>query len=565
MSTPGTTLDAFEQKARILLEAYTTGSAEAMARLYDHTWHRRSWPTFRGYVQLDLGRRPAAADDPVAITLDDARYLIAREHGFESWASLARFAAAPPARAVARPVRVVSPSGSGDGRTLARARDLDAVVDELRRHPRAGIAGEGQLTDESLGLIAGVATIASLDLSGCAGVTDDGVAHLRDLPALEHLDLSGTLVTDAGLAVLRDLPALTHLSLAWTRVTDAGLRVLADCHRLERLNLAGTGARGGTLRAIAGNPSLRHLEIALDDGDIPLLAELPAFAQWREQDDSGTGFSIFGVTGAPTHLSLRGPFTDRGLAALADLEALYSLDIDDSRLSITADGLEALARLPHLCALRVDAKDDWMPVIARLPRLRYLAAQDTTAGDDGFAALSRSSTLEYLWGRRCHGLTGRGFRALAGMASLKGLSVSCLNVDDAALSALPSCPALTELMPMDVPDEGYRHVGRCLRLSSLILMYCRDTTDRATEQITGLPTLSYYFNSYTTITDRTPALLSQMHSLERVTFDTCHGLTNAGVAALARLPRLRALSVSGRGVTADVVRAFDGSVSVDVG
>ena len=83
---------------------------------------------------------------------------------------------------------------------------------------------------------------------------------------------------------------------------------------------------------------------------------------------------------------------------------------------------------------------------------------------------------------------------------------------------------------MDVPDAGYRHIGKCEQLESLILMYCRDTTDAATEHITGLRSLSYYFNSYTTITDRTPELLSGMDSLERITFDTCHGLTNAGVA-----------------------------------
>lgn len=115
---------------------------------------------------------------------------------------------------------------------------------------------------------------------------------------------------------------------------------------------------------------------------------------------------------------------------------------------------------------------------------------------------------------------------------------------------------------MDIPDAGYRHIGKCERLESLVLMYCRDTTDAATEHITGLSELSYYFNSYTTITDRTPELLSSMDSLERITFDTCHGLTNAGVARLARLPRLRELRVSGRGVTADVVAAFPGGVSV---
>lgn len=64
------------------------------------------------------------------------------------------------------------------------------------------------------------------------------------------------------------------------------------------------------------------------------------------------------------------------------------------------------------------------------------------------------------------------------------------------------------------------------------------------------------------ITDRTPDLLSGMHSLERITSDACHKLTNAGVAQLARLPRLRELRVSGRGITTDVARAFGPQVDV---
>jgi Leucine-rich repeat (LRR) protein len=155
--------------------------------------------------------------------------------------------------------------------------------------------------------------------------------------------------------------------------------------------------------------------------------------------------------------------------------------------------------------------------------------------------------------------------ALANMPALRGLSVSCLNVDDVGVSALPSFPSLRELMPMDVPDAGYRHIGKCDGLESLILMYCRDTTDAASDHITGLTKLSYYFNSYTAVTDRTPELLSRMNSLERITFDTCHGLTNAGVARLARLPNLRELRVSGRQITTDVVGMFPPRVSVHPG
>jgi hypothetical protein len=177
--------------------------------------------------------------------------------------------------------------------------------------------------------------------------------------------------------------------------------------------------------------------------------------------------------------------------------------------------------------------------------------------------LSHSRTIEHIWGRRCYNLQRRGFVAMADMPALQYLSVSCKNVDDEGLSALPRFPSLRELMPMDVPDEGYRHIGRCAGLTSLVLMYCRETGDVATSHITGLPNLQKYFASYNRITDRTPEMLSGMAPLEEVTFDTCTALTNAGVASLARLPRLRRVSVSGmQHVTEDVAAAFGPGVIV---
>ncbi|HET6853255.1 MAG TPA: hypothetical protein VFH46_13200 [Pyrinomonadaceae bacterium] len=61
------------------------------------------------------------------------------------------------------------------------------------------------------------------------------------------------------------------------------------------------------------------------------------------------------------------------------------------------------------------------------------------------------------------------------MPALNGLAASCKFVDDAALATLPDFPSLTELVPMDVGDDGFRHIARCRQLESLILMYCRDT------------------------------------------------------------------------------------------
>ncbi len=59
-------------------------------------------------------------------------------------------------------------------------------------------------------------------------------------------------------------------------------------------------------------------------------------------------------------------------------------------------------------------------------------------------------------------------------------------------------------------------------------MYCRDTTDAATEQIAGLSRLKSYLASYTRITDRSLEILAGMPSLERVSFYGCPGVTNSG-------------------------------------
>jgi hypothetical protein len=110
---------------------------------------------------------------------------------------------------------------------------------------------------------------------------------------------------------------------------------------------------------------------------------------------------------------------------------------------------------------------------------------------------------------------------------------------------LPSFPALKELMPMDVGDDGFRHIGRCKKLESLVLMYCRDTTDVATDHIQALSNLKKYHAGYTQITDRSLELLSRMTSLEELSFEGCKGITDAGVAQLASLPRLREISIGG--------------------
>ncbi len=76
---------------------------------------------------------------------------------------------------------------------------------------------------------------------------------------------------------------------------------------------------------------------------------------------------------------------------------------------------------------------------------------------------------------------------------------------------------------MDVQDERFRDVGRCEQLEALWCMYCRDTTDTATEHI-----------------------------------------ADAGLAFLARLPRLREVSLDGLPhVTREGAAVFPARVRVE--
>jgi hypothetical protein len=118
---------------------------------------------------------------------------------------------------------------------------------------------------------------------------------------------------------------------------------------------------------------------------------------------------------------------------------------------------------------------------------------------------------------------------------------------------------------MDVPDQGFRHIGACERLQALWCMYCRDTGDAATRHIAGLRLKTYYAGG-TQITDASLEILSRMHSLEKIELWSCAGVTNAGVVALANLPMLRELTISGmRRVTREALASIPAHVQVDLG
>ena len=563
--------DQYELLAQDLVEA-CDGDAAALQRLhhiYGNDFMHASKPFTAELLRSKLAERlQAIAGSPSAaskLAIADARLLIARQHGVSTWAQLVNQgggASPQPYYRIHSKDNTIAPG------PVLSARTWDVIFDVMKERGITGLNAGGRMTDAALKRLSKLDHVTRLDLDGSNQITDEGLRHLGRMPQLRELNLGGSKgqITDQGLKMLKHLPELRRFDLCWQpNVSDVGVAQLAACDRLESVNLLGTPTGDGVMEALADKSHLRRFRsgVEVTDAGLVHLHRFPAFKMWRGGEPS---YSLMSPDAGPTHLLIDGPFTDKGLAHLAGLDGLFGLTFFWHCPAFTSAGLARLTGLPRLGFLGCQdhhCDDEAMRHIAAIPGLRMLAGQGAVATDDGFKALSRSQTIEYIWGRECPNLTSAGFKALAKMPALRGLAVSCRNVDDAALSLLPRFPTLRELMPMDVADSGFRHIGKCSSLAHLWCMYCRDTGDAATEHITGLNELKSYYAGASQITDRSLALLGRMDSLERLEFWQCLKITDAGVAQLTGLPNLQEIVLGGLpGVTLEATTSFSVKVNV---
>ncbi len=511
--------------------------------------------------------------DRESVNLADAQFVLAREYGFESWAKLKHHIEAMRSAAIfhsAKPpfYKIDWEENSLSVRGALSAKDWEIVLAAIKEHRITRLMA-GELSDAAVPFLAKLDHVTQLNLAGSRELTDQGLLQLALMPQLQDLAVGGgsSPITDRGLDVLHHLNELRRFQSCWTKgISDAGLRNLAFCHQLEDVNLLGTGAGDGLIEALAGKRHLQRFKSgrAVTDDGLKLLHEFPVFKTWHGGEIK---YGLMSAEAEPNHLLIDGPFTNAGVASLVGLDGLFALTFFWHCLQFTSAGLAALRQLPHLGFIgchNQHCDDEAMRHIAAMPRLRMLMGQGAVASDKGFAALSRSQTIEYIWGRECPNLSGLGFAALKAMPALRGIALSSKNVDVAALSELPRFPALRELLPMDFSDADFRHVGACGNLESLWCMYCQETGDAATEHIAKLEKLKRYYAGKTKITDHSLKILGGMTALERLEFWQCSGITNAGVADLAKLPQLREIVLSGLPhVTRDVAALFPAHVRVN--
>jgi Leucine-rich repeat (LRR) protein len=95
---------------------------------------------------------------------------------------------------------------------------------------------EDFLTDADLACLENLEKLRDLSLAGCDGITDKGLMHLKGLTNVERLHLIDASLTDDGLAYLKDMKKLNHLQIGGN-FTEYGLQHLKELKALKSLYL----------------------------------------------------------------------------------------------------------------------------------------------------------------------------------------------------------------------------------------------------------------------------------------------------------------------------------------
>lgn len=218
--------------------------------------------------------------------------------------------------------------------------------------------------------------------------------------------------------------------------------------------------------------------------------------------------------------------------------------------------------------------------LARVTTLEDLVLDESTVTDDDLATLAALTSLRRLSLART-AISDRGLSHLAGLLQLKTLVLdSSYHVTDGGLDAVAAINGLEDVSLLDIPvtlpalvelsgrhtslqinsshgvlgnrklalsgteisDEGLARLYNAAELEGIELP--SRITDRGLQHLYGLSKLKYVVLAGSRITDRgLAALIDRSLPLTEIDISGCSGLTDTGLALVARLPLLRQLQV----------------------
>jgi hypothetical protein len=183
--------------------------------------------------------------------------------GLDFWSNTTDF---PPEGVLARLPHLTSIHfGSGQFPTAGLV-DLKHLA-----HLRSLSFGGAEFQAPALGTLKDLTQLEALTFYNCRGITDEGVKHLAGLTQLKSLSFYSEQlfrpreaqwrVTDAGVAQLKRLVWLEHLDLFGHDLSDRSVNVLTGMSELRDLALSGHGLTDAGLDGLARLPKLRKLRL----------------------------------------------------------------------------------------------------------------------------------------------------------------------------------------------------------------------------------------------------------------------------------------------------------------
>lgn len=458
------------------------------------------------------------------------------------------------------------------GLALLEPNDLHYLDVGSEMYGRTGVRPE---------IFAPLRCLTGLEILGLynSGVTDEGLQHLRALRSLKGLELTQSSITGRGLAVLRDLPALEYLSLN-TGLTDAGLKEVAQVSSLRWLSIVGGKMWGPGLAELAKLPRLERLCFWGARGSASLYDRHLQHLEGVKQIKSLTLYGVDSLTDASLasiskienleelYFVMAAPkFTPGGVAHLQRLKHLKKMDFSAAWISsagehygdevarqlaaisqlesirglgyLSAEGMKALAKLPHLKDLHVSLRD-W---------------HQGYYGPTGLSYLAGLRSLEELAIRYADPLPDADLRSLESLTRLKTLSLfgppDRQSVSDRGLASIGKLKQLEHLDLRTVPRSGLNHLNGLSNLQYLKVTDPRQElgqtapVDELTLDLSGLTQMRELDLSGVPLHDDDLAFLEHLPLLETVMIQANSSLTGACLQHLRELARLDLLWIRG--------------------
>jgi hypothetical protein len=418
---------------------------------------------------------------------------------------------------------------------------------------------------EPIGRLTGL-RILSLESSG---ITDVGMECLRPLRSLTALELTQFSIGPRGLAVLKDMPALEHLDLC-TAVTDAGLKEVAQVSSLRSLLIADGTMWGPGLAELAKLPRLEQLciwESALSDRHVQHiegLTNLKVLAFWYIGDGL-TDSSLASIAKLESLEELRfamssPKFTPPGVARLKGLKNLKLVDFGEytwitpagqqygdevARQLAGVSGLESILGIGYLSA-------EGMKVLSTMPNLKHLKATLKDArigypGPTGLSYLANLRSLEELNISTGDPLADNDLAAMESLTGLKKLVIFCPSVSDKGMASIGKLRQLENLTLMTkVTRNGLNQLNglsklRQLQASGHYEISAVAQLDETTLDLSGLKSLADLQLGGLSLNDEDLAFLKRLSSLERLMIQPTSPLMGEFLRHLGDLPELNCL------------------------